>query len=206
MMASPPTNLERRPFPNGIGDIYDDQWWSVLPAAFRSAPWAWRARKALAEAFDNDFLIEQTFVSHPIGYQSIFRYGRWALFRLGLALSALNAFKATQSRLIARDLYEACATELDLGLFLGMSCLEIVHEPKASTSGARLFCDATSNQTCLGGQASRAERTLSNTGAVVVPNLHERQQVRQFSHHSARVVARARCRRSAPSGGHRGHR
>lgn len=139
MMSIPRTEPERRPFPNGVADIYDDEWWRVLPAAFRATPWAWRARKALAGAFDNDFLIEQTFRSHPIGYQSIFRYGRWALYRLGLALSVLNASNGTQSRLLARDLYGACANELDVGLFLSVSCVETIHEPKASTSGPDYF-------------------------------------------------------------------
>jgi len=139
MLSSPASNIERRPFPNGVGDLYNDAWWGVLPAALRSTPWAWRSRKALAKTFSNDFLIEQTFVSHPIGYQSVFRYGRWAMFRLGLALSIVNAAKGTQSRLLAQNLYEACANELDFGLFLGVSCVEIVHEPKALTSGPDYF-------------------------------------------------------------------
>jgi len=130
---------ERRPFPNGIADIYNDDWWKVLPAAFRAAPWSWRARTALAATFDNDFLVTQTFRSHPLAFQSIFRFGRWAIFRLGLAMSRLSVSTRTQSRLVAKDLYEACANELDVGLFLSASCSDIMHEPSASSSGPDFF-------------------------------------------------------------------
>jgi len=139
MTSSSQDQRESRPFPNGIGDIYNDDWWKVLPAAFRTARSSWRARTALAATFDNDFLIAQTFRSHPIGFQSIFRYGRWAIFRLGLAMSRLGVSKQTHSRLVAKDLYEACANELDVGLFLSASCIDIAHEPNKSSSGPDFF-------------------------------------------------------------------
>lgn len=157
MTPIPPRNVERRPFPNGASDLYDDEWWHVLPAELRSTPWAWRSRKALVETFDHDFLIEQTFVSHPVGYQSIFRYGRWAMFRLGLALAILTTAKGTQGRLLARNLYEACANELDFGLFLGVSSVELVHEPKASDSGPDFF--ATPRATKLGWEVKHPQQS-----------------------------------------------
>lgn len=143
-------NLVRveKPFPDGTGHFYDEAWWPFLAAHARRAPTVLGARDALATAFDDQFLKAQTFHSHPIGYQSLWRYGRWSILRLGTALSIFGVSPDTQSRLIAPDLYEAAAAELDVGLWLAASCCAVRHEPCAPLTGPDFF--ATPQRTKLG--------------------------------------------------------
>jgi hypothetical protein len=90
---------------------------------------------ALATVFDDVWLRDQTFASHPIGMQAQMRYGRWALFRLGVALSLLQVSDETRSRLRQAERYVECAAELDWGLFLALCGLKVEHEPLAPNRG-----------------------------------------------------------------------
>jgi len=123
------------PFPNGVQTWYADELWNIVPTEIRKSPWMWRARKALATVFDDPWLREQTFQSHPISIQSRFRYNRWGLFRLGLACDILHPTLKIQDKLRQPLEYIPCAGELDFGLFLRCTGARVRHEPLAPNKG-----------------------------------------------------------------------
>lgn len=122
-------------FPRGTATWFDDRSWNFLRAQFRSSNLAWTARKALACAFDDDFLRDQTVGSHPLGAEWIMRYGRYGIFRLGAALARFGVSHATRTRLQHPRQYRACAAELDFGLFLATTGAVVTHEPLTPARG-----------------------------------------------------------------------
>lgn len=128
-----------RPFADGAMVLMSDAWWTWLPAQLRSAAVRWRATSALLDVFDDAWLRELTFMSHPFGRQVKFRYGRWAILRLGVALSLLGCSSDTKARLRTPGHYEACATELDFGLFLRLATPGVCHEPCVRGRGPDYF-------------------------------------------------------------------
>jgi hypothetical protein len=73
----------------------------------------WRAIAALVNVSGDDWLREQTHNSHPIAAAAMFRYNRWRLVRLGVALGTLPVTAEVRARLLAAEHFRACATELD---------------------------------------------------------------------------------------------
>lgn len=123
------------PFPNGIRTLFDSQEWRMIPAAHRGSGAAWRARTALADVFDDTWLREQTWTSHPFAWEWMQRYGRWKILRLGTALHVLRASAGVRERLRHPEHFTACAEELDFGLSLRLSGAQVQHEPLTPLAG-----------------------------------------------------------------------
>jgi len=97
-----------------------------------------------------------------MGSQSLWRYGRWAMFRLGLALVELGASPETKKRLIIPNQYGPCAAELDVGLWLTASCAVVQHEPTFPLSGPDFF--ACPKVTKLGWEVKQPQQSRALIG------------------------------------------
>lgn len=108
--------FDARVFPNGSGDLLDPSWWTCLPRNLRR--YRTRACEGLLQGFDEPFLQRLTYGAHPLGAQAIFRYGRWALLRSGLALAMRTVDQSLVNELQDAKKYSDFTAELDFGLFL----------------------------------------------------------------------------------------
>jgi hypothetical protein len=122
-------------FPQGTRAWFDDSSWMFIRAEHRRSKFACRARNALARAYHDNFLCEQTLASHPLSLEWRMRYGRYAIFRLGAALAKLGSSDETETRLRDPRQYRACAAELDFGLFLATTGALVRHEPLKPARG-----------------------------------------------------------------------
>ena len=79
--------------------------------------------------FGNSFIRDLRHGSHPLGAQTVLRFGRWALFRLGAALACYPVSAATREDLRSTERYVDIVAERDFGLFLASCGHAVRHEP-----------------------------------------------------------------------------